>query len=269
MPVAAVVPVLAAGVLAASIATTASGQPAEMHDGGQARKQTLSYLALGDSYTIGEGVAPAGRWPMQLADALRERGVAIDDPHIVARTGWTTDELSAAIDAEFVDAFGVASGDASVAGVGVGGDTATAASPRFGFVTLLIGVNNQYRGRSVDEYATQFEALLERATAFAGGRRDRVLVLSIPDWGVTPFAAQSGRDTARIAQELDAFNATAARICAAHGIAFVDIVPASRARGAEPDMLADDGLHPSSAMYSQWTADALPVALRLLRAPAR
>ena len=271
MSAAAIVPVLAAGILAASIATTASGQPAEMHDGGLARKQTLSYLALGDSYTIGEGVAPAGRWPMQLADALRERGVAIEDPRIVARTGWTTDELSAAIDAEFVDVSGDTSGDASgdASGVASVGDTATAASPRFGFVTLLIGVNNQYRGRSVEEYATQFEALLERATAFADGRRDRVLVLSIPDWGVTPFAAQSGRDTARIAQELDAFNATAARICAAHGIAFVDIAPASRARGAEPDMLADDGLHPSSAMYSEWTADALPVALRLLRAPAR
>lgn len=263
MSAAALAPVLAAGVLAASIATTASGQPVEMHDDGQARKQTLSYLALGDSYTIGEGVAPAGRWPMQLADALRERGIAIEDPRIVARTGWTTNELTAAIDAEFIDASG---GESS--GV-VAGDTATAASPRFGFVTLLIGVNNQYRGRSVDEYAAQFEALLERAVRFADGRRDRVLVLSIPDWGVTPFAAQSGRDTARIAQELDAFNATAARICAAHGIAFVDIAPVSRARGAEPVMLADDGLHPSSTMYSEWTANALPVALRMLRAPER
>jgi lysophospholipase L1-like esterase len=259
MSAAAIVPVLAAGILAASIATTASGLPADMHAGGLARKQTLSYLALGDSYTIGEGVAPAGRWPMQLADALRERGIAIEDPRIIARTGWTTDELSAAIDAEF--------GGESAGGVA--GDTATVAPPHFGFVTLLIGVNNQYRERSADEYAVQFEALLERATSFADGRRDRVLVLSIPDWGVTPFAAQSGRDTARIARELDAFNATAARLCAARGIAFVDIAPISRARGAEPAMLTDDGLHPSSAMYSEWTADALPVALRLLRAPAR
>jgi lysophospholipase L1-like esterase len=245
----------AAGILDESIAATADGQAARSGNDDVAREKTLSYLALGDSYTIGEGVAPSDRWPMQLADALRERGVAIEDPRIVASTGWTTDELSAATDAEF--------SDASAA------DTATAAPPHFGFVTLLIGVNNHYRGRSVDDYAAQFEALLERAVRFAEGRRDRVLALSIPDWSVTPFAAQSGRDTARIAQELDAFNATAARICAAHGIAFVDIAPISRARGAEPAMLADDGLHPSSAMYSEWTADALPVALRLLRAPAR
>ncbi len=207
----------------------------------------MTYLALGDSYTIGEGVAPAGRWPAQLADALRERGIAIEDPRIIARTGWTTDELSAAITAEFDEGKGVES------------------LPTFGFVTLLIGVNNQYRGRDVDNYAVQFEALLDRAIGFAGDRRDRVMVLGIPDWGVTPFAAGSGRDTARIAQELDAYNATARAICERRGIAFVDIAPVSRARGAEAKMLASDGLHPSAMMYSEWTADALPVALRLLR----
>jgi lysophospholipase L1-like esterase len=259
MSAAAIVPVLAAGILAASIAATADSHATHSGNDDDVREKTLSYLALGDSYTIGEGVAPAGRWPMQLADALRERGVAIEDPRIVARTGWTTDELSAAIDGESGGELG--GDDVS--------DAAISAPPRFGFVTLLIGVNNQYRGRSVDEYAVQFEVLLERAISFADGRRDRVMVLSIPDWGVTPFAAQSGRDTVRIAQELDAFNAVAARLCAARGIAFVDIAPVSRARGAEPAMLADDGLHPSAAMYSEWTADALPVALRLLRAPTR
>ena len=202
----------------------------------------LRYLALGDSYTIGEGIDADGRWPVQLARALREGGVALDDPEIIAATGWTTDELSAAIDA-------------------------ARPSPGFDLVSLLAGVNNQYRGRDVDEYRAQFEALLARATALAGDRPGRVLVLSIPDWGVTPFAIGSGRDRQRIAHELDAFNASAQAACEAHGIAFVDITAASRAHGAGAAMLADDGLHPSAAMYAQWTRLALPVARRLLSPP--
>jgi len=201
----------------------------------------LRYLALGDSYTIGEGVEAAGRWPLQLARALRGEGIALADPRIIATTGWTTDELAAAMDAAEP----------------LGG---------FDFVSLLIGVNNQYRGRSLEEYGLQFDALLARATQLAGDRPGRVLVLSIPDWGVTPFAAAGGRDREAIARELDACNAAALALCAARGIAFVDIAPVSRARGAEPDMLADDGLHPSAAMYAQWTRLALPVARRLLSA---
>jgi lysophospholipase L1-like esterase len=199
----------------------------------------LRYLALGDSYTIGEGVAEDSRWPMQLARALRGEGIALEDPDIIATTGWSTDELDAAIDA---------------------------AQPAhdFGFVSLLIGVNNQYRGRSVDDYRHAFSALLERAIGFAGGRSDRVLVLSIPDWGVTRFGQQSGRDLTAIARALDAYNAVARDICAARDVAFVDITAVSRERGAEPAMLADDGLHPSAAMHAQWTRLALPVARRLL-----
>lgn len=202
-----------------------------------------TYLALGDSYTIGESVEPAGRWPMRLAEALRAEGISIEDPRIIATTGWTTDELSAAIDA---------------------------AAPRddHGLVSLLIGVNNQYRGRDVDDYAREFAVLLERAIGFAGRRADRVFVLAIPDWGVTPFAARSGRDTAAIARELDAYNAMAAKICAERGVAFVDIAPVSRARGAEPAMLAEDGLHPSAAMYAEWARLALP-AVRRMFADAR
>ena len=201
----------------------------------------LRYLALGDSYTIGEGVEPGGRWPVQLARALREDGVPLSDPRIVAATGWTTDELSAAIDA---------------------------AGPlgAFDLVSLLIGVNNQYRGRAVDEYRDQFDALLARATGFAAGRGDRVLALSIPDWGVTPFAIQSGRDRDLVARELDACNAAARDRCRARGIAFVDIAPLSRERGGDVEMLADDGLHPSAAMYAQWARLALPVARGLLSA---
>ena len=200
----------------------------------------LSYLALGDSYTIGEGVEERGRWPMQLAHALRAEGIAIADPRIIATTGWTTDELSAAMDA---------------------------AEPlgEWELVSLLIGVNNQYRGRGVDDYLGEFTRLLQRAIALANARVDRVLVLSIPDWGVTPFARDSGRDLQRIADELDAYNAAAREVCVAHGVAFVDITGISRDGGDAPAMLAEDGLHPSAAMYARWADDALPVAMGLLR----
>lgn len=220
-------------VLAAMLATGVAGDTRAA--------AAMTYLALGDSYTIGENVEPAGRWPMQLADALRAEGIVIDDaPRIIATTGWTTDELSVAIDAAEP----------------LGDDHA--------LVSLLIGVNNQYRGRAVDEYAHEFAILLERAIGFAGRRADRVFVLAIPDWGITPFAADSGRDTAAIARELDAYNAAAAKICAERGVVFIDIAPVSRARGAEPAMLADDGLHPSAAMYAEWARLALPAVRRML-----
>ena len=201
----------------------------------------LSYLALGDSYTIGEGVDAAGRWPVQLAAALRTHGIAIADPRIIATTGWTTDELAAAMDA--AEPLGA-----------------------WDFVSLLIGVNNQYRGRGVDDYVGEFHRLLRRAIALAGDRVDRVLVLSIPDWGVTPFAFASGRDREAIAADLDAYNAAARDLCEAHGVAFVDITGISRDRGGTAEMLADDGLHPSATQYARWAAAALPVAMGLLAA---
>jgi len=195
----------------------------------------LSYLALGDSYTIGEGIDPAARWPQQLVAGLRDIGVAVDDPQIIATTGWTTDELAAGIDA---------------------------AAPQgpFDLVSLLIGVNDQYRGRSVDDYRPRFTALLQRALGFAGDRAQRVLVLSIPDWGVTPYARAHNRDRVQVGQELDAYNAAAAAICAEHGVAFIDITDLSRVPGAEAVMLVDDGLHPSAAMYALWTERAFQVA---------
>ena len=192
------------------------------------------YLALGDSYTIGEGVPESGRWPVQLAQALRADGVPMADPRIIAKTGWTTYELDAAIDAAHPLA-------------------------EYDLVSLLIGVNNQYRGRSVDEYRTQFAGLLERAIGFAQWRRERVLALSIPDWGVTPFARDPARDVEKIALEIDAFNAAAHEVCNARGVAFVDITPVSRAHGAEAMMLAEDRLHPSATMYKEWLRLALPV----------
>ncbi len=200
----------------------------------------LSFLALGDSYTIGEAVAVEGRWPHQLAAALRAQGVDLADPQTIATTGWTTDELDAGIDA---------------------------AAPQgpFGFVSLLIGVNNKYRGRSLDEYRHQFEALLQRAIGFAGGDAGRVLVLSFPDWGATPFGAGSGRDLARVEIETDEFNAVAEVISTQRGVAFVDITDISRTHGTDPAMIAADGLHPSARMYALWAERALPVATQLLQ----
>jgi lysophospholipase L1-like esterase len=199
----------------------------------------MRYLALGDSYTIGEGVDAAGRWPLQLAAALRGEGIELRDPRIIATTGWTTDELWSAIDA---------------------------AEPlgQWDFVTLLIGVNNQYRQRSVVDYKREFTELLDRAIAFAHDRRERVMVLSIPDWGVTPFAIHEAGNRANIATEIDAFNAAAREVCEARGVSYVDITPISRERGGDADQIAEDGLHPSAAMYARWTAEALPIARGLL-----
>ena len=196
----------------------------------------LTYLALGDSYTIGESVPMEGRWPVQLAAALRDEGVPLADPVILATTGWTTDELSAAMD------------DAAFA-------------PPYDLVSLLIGVNNQYRGRGTDDYRAEFHRLLQRAIALAGGRADRVLVLSIPDWGVTPFARDSGRDTARIAAELDAYNAAAREEVLRLDAHWVDITVISR---QHPALLAGDGLHPSAAQYALWSEAALPAVRQML-----
>ena len=197
------------------------------------------FLALGDSYTIGEGVAPDERWPMQLARRLRSGGVAIADPEIIAATGWTTDELSAAMDA-------------------------TSFSPPYALVTLLIGVNNQYRGRSVANYREEFSALLARAIALAGEHADHVVVVSIPDWGVTGFARANGRDVRRVAIEIDAFNATAREIARDRGIAFVDVTSVSRTAGDGDEMLVADRLHPSGAQYALWAEPIFAAARQTL-----
>jgi len=198
-----------------------------------------TFLALGDSYTIGEGVASGERWPVQLVERLREDGIDIADPQIIAMTGWTTDELAAAMDA------------ASFA-------------PPYDLVTLLIGVNNQYRGRSVDEYRAQFRDLLLRAIEFAGGTAAHVIVVSIPDWGVTPFAAREGRDAARVAREIDAFNAVACAETGGVGAHWIDVTTLSRATGSRDELVAD-GLHPSGAQYARWTAAILPVARKVMQ----
>lgn len=191
------------------------------------------FLALGDSYTIGESVAVADRWPNQLALHLRQSGIAIADPEITAKTGWTTDELSTAIDA---------------------------ARPQgpYALVTLLIGVNNQYRGRDAEQYRKEFAVLLKRAIAFAGGDPKRVVVVSIPDWGVTPFA--SGRDRAKIGREIDLFNGINREETKRAGARYADVTPESRLAAADPTLVAPDGLHPSAKMYAQWVSVIEPQA---------
>lgn len=191
------------------------------------------FLALGDSYTIGESVAVADRWPNQLALRLRKSGIDIADPEIIAKTGWTTDELSSAIDA---------------------------AKPRapYALVTLLIGVNNQYRGRDAEQYRKEFAVLLKRAIAFASGDPKHVVVVSIPDWGVTPFAA--GRDRAKIGREIDLFNAINREETKRAGARYADVTPVSRHAATDVTLVAPDGLHPSATMYASWVSVIEPQA---------
>ncbi len=201
-------------------------------------KPAFRFLALGDSYTIGEAVPESERWPVQLANGLRAHGIDVDGPEIIAKTGWTTDELNAAIDA---------------------------ANPRgpFDLVTLLIGVNNQFRGRDAEQYRGEFAALLQRATGFAGGDAKRVIVVSIPDWGVMPFA--EGRDRAAIGLAIDRYNAVNREETLRAGARYVDITPISRRAASDPSLAASDGLHPSGAMYRAWVELVLPEAKAILR----
>ncbi len=193
------------------------------------------FLALGDSYTIGEGMAAERRWPTQLLTALRKHGVDIADPEIVAHTGWTTDELSAAMDAHTF-------------------------SPAYALVTLQIGVNNQYRGGDIGTFRTEFRSLLQRAIELAGHRPQHVIVVSIPDWGVTRFGHESGRDQEQIAREIDACNAVCAAEAKAMHTRYADITARSRQGGDKSNMLAQDGLHPSAEMYRLWMTAILPQA---------
>ena len=197
---------------------------------------TPGFLALGDSYTIGEQVSATDRWPVQLALLLRTRKVAVADPEIVARTGWTTAELATGI-------------------------AAAAPNGPYGLVSLLIGVNDQYRGGDAERYRPALRSLLVQAVEFAGGRPGRVVVLSIPDWGVTPFA--SGRDGAEIGAAIDRFNAVGRDESGRAGAQFVDITTASRE--SHVGWLAADGLHPSGRQYARWAELTLAAATDALR----
>ena len=203
---------------------------------------TRRYLALGDSYTIGEGVDASEGWPVQLAAAMREAGVRMADPTIVARTGWTTTELLAAIDS-----------------------ISTPLERDYDFVSLLIGVNDQYRGLTGGAFREGFLKLLTRVVNFAGGDAQRVVVVSIPDWSVTPFARSDPRGATAIAAEVDAFNAIALESTRQAGGQFVDITVLSRRAASDRTLLAADGLHPSRNMYALWVRTILPAARRSLK----
>jgi lysophospholipase L1-like esterase len=185
----------------------------------------VSFLSLGDSYTIGEGVLLAESFPYQTLQLLRKAGVELYAPEIIAKTGWTTDELSASIEQ-------------------------TMLLPQYGLVSLLIGVNNQYRGRSLDDYKSEFTGLLYKAIRFSGEHPENVYVLSIPDWGVTPFA--EGRGKQKIAGEIDAFNDVCQNVSTQLQCKYIDITASQRIDGSRPEFLAGDGLHPSGKEYAKW-----------------
>ena len=192
-----------------------------------------SYLALGDSYTIGEQIPFAENFPNQTVQLLRKNGFAFYAPEIIAKTGWTTDELINSIE-----------------------NTSTLET--YDIVSLLIGVNNQYRGRSAEQFKIEFEDLMELAIKFAGNNASRVFVLSIPDWGVTPFAA--GRDSKQIAAEIYAYNLVCETSSVAFKTNFINITTSQKVDGNKADFLAPDGLHPSGLEYKKW-ADRLNDAI--------
>lgn len=196
---------------------------------------SISYLALGDSYTIGQGVPASERWPNQLGEWLMEEDKYVVAPiKIIAQTGWTTANLNAAIDNSNLETYDL--------------------------VSLLIGVNNQFQGQSLEQFQTGFEASLSRAIALAVST-DRLFVVSIPDYGVTPFGASNSE---AIAEELDAYNAHMAQRCAELDIAFINITEISRMLGDSPGALAPDNLHPSGEQYADWVEKMLPVVGTLL-----
>lgn len=204
--------------------------------GPTAPASTTTFLSLGDSYTIGEGAGATERWSVQLAQLAKSEGLAT--PDIIARTGWTTADLQAAI-------------------------RSANNQKTYGLVSLLIGVNNQFRGQPVATYRTEFRQLLETAIRFAAGRPGRVVVLSIPDWGRSPFG--QGYDQAQISQQINQFNAVAQEECRQLGIAFVDITEITRSAGGDVTQFTPDRLHYSGKHMQQWAMQVLPVVRTLLR----
>jgi len=203
-----------------------------------AQDKPLTFLALGDSYTIGESVPIYENFPYQTVQLLRSSGISIHATEIIAKTGWTTDELIAGIDR-------------------------TRFEKSYDIVTLLIGVNNQYRGKDLSTYEKEFKKLLNKAIAFAGGNKQHVFVLSIPDWGATPFAAS--RDRLKIGKEIDLFNSINKKLTDAAGIAYISITEGSREATSNASLVAKDGLHPSGLEYGRWAkklADAILQSIR-------
>jgi lysophospholipase L1-like esterase len=214
---------------------TTTSDPISIPTQKAAEMPMFRYLALGDSYTIGENVGEKDRWPNQLTKLLEGEAIQTDVT-IIARTGWTVDELWQGIQAN---------------------------SPEgtYDLVTLLIGVNDQYRGYPVDGYREDFRFMLGKAIEYAGGDSKRVAVLSIPDWGFTPFAGD--RDTEPISLQIDEFNAVNREETESAGTHYVDITIISRMGLDDFNLIASDRLHPSGKMYALWAEKTLPVALEI------
>ena len=187
--------------------------------------EPVRYLALGDSYTIGESIAPSGRWPQQLYDSLANRGYQTETLKIIAQTGWRTDNLMQAIE------------NANL-------------TTDYNLVSLLIGVNNQFQGGSIETYEDEFEELLLTAIELAGGNKSNVFVLSIPDYGYTPFGEK--RNSSVISEEIEEFNRVNKNITEYFGITYYNITPISQLGLSNPELVAGDGLHPSEKMYTEW-----------------
>lgn len=198
----------------------------------------ITYLALGDSYTIGASVSEQERFPEQLTGMLQADRISVLTPDIIATSGWTTGDLINALNTN-------------------------PPTKKYSFVTLLIGVNNQYQGRSLEEYKTQFTGLLTKAISYADNIKNHLFVLSIPDYSVTPFGLW--RDTLKIAQEIDQFNEANKNISLAAGVHYVDITPISREAKNDPTLIAGDGLHPSGAQYYRWDKLLEPMIVNEIR----
>ncbi len=198
-------------------------------------KHIHSILCLGDSYTIGEGVPLHQSFPYQVVQILRKRGHSFHAPEIVALTGWTTTEL-----AEYLIHHSF--------------------EQQYDFVTLLIGVNNQYRDMEVEDFAEDFEYLLKKAISLCTEHEKQVMVISIPDWGITPFA--KSKNGKKIAEEINTFNTTASLLAAKYNVAWLDITDDYRKTGGELEMLAADGLHPSEKVYAEWATEILETIVK-------
>lgn len=204
--------------------------------------ENIDILALGDSYTKGQGVEWAKNFPNQMTEVLKAEKYSVTGTHIIAQTGWRTDQLKAAIN-----------GQAAIIG-----------DSTFSIVTLCIGVNNQYQNADFDIYKQEFEDLLQVAIARAGGRKDRVFVVSIPDWAYTPFG-QGYSNPASISQEIDAYNAANYAISNTYGVHYVQVTQISRQGLVRPDFVANDGLHPSAIQYTEWLRVMMPLVRDALK----
>jgi len=190
----------------------------------QAQDIPLRYLALGDSYTIGESVTEKDRWPNQLASQLSKTNNKEVKTSIIATTGWRTDNLMNAI-------------------------TIAKLKDEYDLVSLLIGVNNQYQGKSIEQFATEFEELLKTSIRLAQGNKENVFVVSIPDYGFTPYGQ---KNQSKISKEIDQFNDVSKKITDQYNVRYINITDISRQGMIQPSLVASDGLHPSGAMYSLW-----------------